>query len=126
MYLFDGSEMCLNVMPAFAVMSSSCGMGRPAHSVTFAPGGGGGGVWCPPWPQASAAKKTICVAAAQTFRNEKFFNSRSSSNSSRILLLRNGLGRPAALLAFQSFVNLQLAVRLGRSPVFAIGHLQLI
>ncbi len=43
MYFFEGSEVCLKVMPVFAVMSSSCGIGRPLHLVVLAPGGGGVG-----------------------------------------------------------------------------------
>src|SRR5271154_6378031 len=51
MYFFEGSAVCRKVMPLFAVTSSSCGTGRPAHLVVFAPGGGGGGTVCPPWAQ---------------------------------------------------------------------------
>src|SRR5277367_6748120 len=126
MYFFDGSETCLKVIPALAVMSSSCGIARPAHSVTFNPEGGGGGVWCPPCPQASEAENTICVATAQTLTNETFFNSRSSLNPSWILLLLNGRARPIALPRFQSLVDFQLAIRVARTPVLPIRCLQLI
>src|SRR6516162_3074255 len=47
MYFLAGSDECLKVIPALAVMSSSCGIGRPVHSVAFAPGCGGGGMLCP-------------------------------------------------------------------------------
>lgn len=51
MYFFSGSEVCLKVMPAWALMSANCGIGRPVHFLVFAPGGGGGGSGCPlcPW-----------------------------------------------------------------------------
>ena len=44
MYLFEGSDAWVKVICVEAVMSSSCGMGRPLHFVALAPGGGGGGV----------------------------------------------------------------------------------
>src|ERR1700733_8511299 len=47
MYFFSGSDVCLKLMPACAVMSVNCGMGRPLHFFVFAPGGGGGGSGCP-------------------------------------------------------------------------------
>ena len=58
---FAGSELCVNVIPAFAVMSSSCGIGRPLHLVAFAPGGGGGGCGCPPCALASRAAKSKTI-----------------------------------------------------------------
>src|SRR5580700_7409781 len=46
MYFFDGSAVCVKLIPVLAVTSSSCGIGRPLHLVDFAPGGGGtGGGW---------------------------------------------------------------------------------
>src|SRR5271163_1489213 len=57
MYLLAGSEVCLKVIPVLAVMSSSCGTGRPVHFVAaLAPGGGGGGVG---WPLCAFAKLKI-------------------------------------------------------------------
>src|SRR5580704_7732753 len=60
-YFFAGSEVCLNVMPVLAVVSSSCGTGRPLHLADLAPGGGGGGVGCPPCAAAMFAARNISM-----------------------------------------------------------------
>src|SRR5437870_9089771 len=57
MYFFAGSEVCLKVIPVFAVMSSSWGIGRLLHLVDLAPGGGGEGVGWPPWANAKFAER---------------------------------------------------------------------
>ena len=46
----------MKVMPAFAVMSSSCGIGRPVHLVALAPGGGAE-------PCATPCAETRCTGA---------------------------------------------------------------
>src|ERR1700691_1473979 len=71
MYFFEGSEACLNAIPALAVMSSSCGTTRPKHLVALAPGGGGGGVGCPPCAAAMSAPSntTRIVFASRLHRN---------------------------------------------------------
>ena len=59
MYFLAGSEVCLKVMPAFAVMSSSCGIVRPGTFKDLAPGGGGGGVGWPSCPLNKVAAMKI-------------------------------------------------------------------
>jgi len=61
MYFLAGSAVCLKVIPAFEVMSSSCGISRPVHFVAFAPGGGGGGCGCPPCALASRAARSKTI-----------------------------------------------------------------
>src|ERR1700758_2047247 len=65
MYFFEGSEVWVKWIPVFAVMSSSCGMGRPLHLVDFAPGGGGGGALCPICAEVEVATRTIARSGAK-------------------------------------------------------------
>src|ERR1700733_13543999 len=88
MYFFAGSEVCLNVIPVVAVMSSSCGTARPAHLADLAPGGGGGGVGCPPCAVArSAVANNIRIAFASRLHRIIFKFSPSTKDFM-------GFGRP--------------------------------
>src|SRR5882672_9547962 len=66
-YFFAGSAVCVKVIPVFAVMSSSCGIGRPLHLAAFAPAGGGGGSGCPPCAPARRAARSKTVKTFADF-----------------------------------------------------------
>src|SRR6266403_5893300 len=63
-YFFAGSAVCVKVIPVFAVMSSSCGIGRPLHLAAFAPAGGGGGSG---WPPCAPARRAARSKTVKTF-----------------------------------------------------------
>jgi len=55
-------------------MSSSCGTGRPAHLVAFAPGGGGGGWACPSCALARLASQANSASGSAKTANRAMFN----------------------------------------------------
>src|SRR5882762_8546904 len=72
-YFFAGSAVCVKVIPVFAVMSSSCGIGRPLHLAAFAPAGGGGGSGCPPCAPARRAARSKTVKTFADFLQRFLF-----------------------------------------------------
>src|SRR5271166_2874648 len=125
MYFLAGSEACWNVMPAFAVMSSNCGMARPSQTAAFAPGRGGGGALCPSRPRARFATHSTSRAASSSLKQFLVFNGQSLVCFSWSLR-RHCLACSLAFLRFDLFVDLQLAVRFRNPAFFSIRGLQLI
>src|SRR3974390_1561112 len=74
MYFFAGSDECLKAIPALAVMSSSCGIGRPAHWAAFAPGWGGGGTLCPSCAREAFVPQSIRKIVGKAPRTAFLFN----------------------------------------------------
>src|SRR6516164_7382749 len=74
MYFFAGSDECLKTIPALAVMSSSCGIGRPVHSVAFAPGWGSGGMLCPSCAKEAFVPQSIKKIVGKARRTGFLFN----------------------------------------------------
>src|SRR6185437_11514836 len=71
MYFFSGSDVCLKWIPACAVTSTNCGIGRPLHFLDFAPGGGGGGIG---WPLCAEPTGRVAVARRAANSSSPGFN----------------------------------------------------
>ncbi len=123
MYFFDGSDVCLNVIPALAEMSSSCGTGRLAHLAAFAPGGGGAGAL---WPACACAKfvtkriRKNKPAAAREDLAIKQFSIRESS------WMLHRLRRAVSRFRLEILVDLELAIRVRDARIFAVRGLVLV
>src|ERR1700687_516713 len=125
MYFFAGSEVCLKVIPAFAVISSSCGTGCPLHLEDFAPGGGGGGVGWPSCPLARLAPNNISRSAFACRRHRcVLFNVFPFESGSRTLEWRHR--GAVSLLGLQLFIKLKFAIGVRGARLLAVSGLQLI
>src|SRR5450631_2105394 len=123
MYFLAGSEACLKLIPALAVTSSSCGMGRPLHLMDLAPGGGGGGVGWPSCPRTRFAATQIRKNILVEYQYRYLLNRSPSSRLTALHGLHSGF---LALFCLQFFIYLKLTVGVGNSLRLAVGCLQLI